>query len=208
MTKRRKNAGEPVNWVRKVLDEEWYPFRVVASVVPHGKKRAKRVEFVRYGPDGDSATELLSRELERQGFTVQAIEAHTMPAFIPHGPEGKPVRTATVPPLKRSRRNPHLLTIGNPSPDMAAAIRAYKRFHGIAPPPGSIKYGDGNGVLIALGELSRIDYRPRKGDRRGPIWFHHFKPGCVLCTDPAGRRLVVLDRHGKRLVDFDRGIVR
>lgn len=108
----------------------------------------------------------------------------------------------------RARKgNPHLLTIGNPE-DIAAAVRAYERFHGVKPKPGQIHHGRGKGILIALGELDRIDYRPRRGDRAGPIWFHHFKPGCVLCTDPDGRRLVVLDRSGKRLVDFDRGIIR
>lgn len=114
---------------------------------------------------------------------------------------------------RKAKKNPQLLTI-NPSKRpkkaamMANALRAYKRFHGVEPAPGAIHHGDGEGVLIGLGELTRIDYRPRKGDRRGPIWFHNFKPGCVLCTDPDGRRLVVLDRHGKRLVDFDRGIIR
>jgi hypothetical protein len=113
---------------------------------------------------------------------------------------------------ERRKANPHLLTLGNPSPvtaqHMEAARAAYRRFHGVDPKPGQIRHGDGNGILIALGELRRIDYQPRRGDRQGPTWFHHFKAGCVLCTSPDGRRLVILDRHGKRLVDFDRGIVR
>lgn len=115
-------------------------------------------------------------------------------------------------PRETKKANPHLLTLGNPSPitgaHMRAAVAAYKRFHGVEPKPSQIHRGDGNGILIALGELCRVDYKPRRGDRRGPTWFHHFKPGAVLCTSPDGRRLVVLDRQGKRLVDFDRGIIR
>lgn len=112
----------------------------------------------------------------------------------------------------RRKENPHLLTLGNPSEitseHVRAAIAAYKRFHGVEPKPSQVHRGDGNGILIALGELCRIDYQPTRGQRSGPTWYHHFKPGAVLCTSPDGRRLVVLDRQGKRLVDFDRGIVR
>ena len=137
--------------------------------------------------DGDAVREREQRELER---------AHM-------------ARSRGAP---RRKANPHLLTLGNPSKvtseHVRAAIAAYKRFHGVEPKPGQIHRGDGNGILIALGELCRVDYKPRRGDRSGPTWFHHFKPGAVLCTSPDGRRLVVLDRHGKRLVDFDRGIVR
>lgn len=110
---------------------------------------------------------------------------------------------------KVKAKNPQLLTIGNPSPgDIRKAIAAYRRFHGVDPDPKAFRNGDGKGILIALGELRRVDYEPRKGERRRTVWFHHFKPGAVLCTDPDGRRLVVLDRHGKQLVDFDRGIIR
>jgi hypothetical protein len=117
---------------------------------------------------------------------------------------------------KRAKRpakeNPQLLTIGNPSTvtarELQQARAAYKRFHGIDPPPKCVHVGDGKGVLIGLGEIKRIDYGPRRGRRKGPIWYHHFAPGAVLASSPDGRRLVILDPKGKLLVDWDRGIVR
>lgn len=118
---------------------------------------------------------------------------------------------------KRGRRkavakaNPQLLTIGNPasSKELAEALAAYRRFHGCDPKVTSkVPNGEGR-VLIALGELRRIDYRPNRGDRRGPTWFHHFRPGVVLAATPDGKQLFIVDRKtGKRLVDWERGIVR
>lgn len=111
-----------------------------------------------------------------------------------------------------AKRNPQLLTLGNPGKATGAELEraraAYRRFHGVDVKPGLVKRGKGKGVLIVLGELRRVDYQPTRGQRRGPVWFHHFGKGCKLATDPAGKRLVILDTKGEQLVDFDRGIVR
>lgn len=127
-------------------------------------------------------------------------------------PAKKPARPRRATKARKGSKNPQLLTIGNPSTvsasDMRKARDAYKRFHGIEPPPQCVHVGDGKGVLIGLGEIKRIDYGPKRGHRKGPIWFHHFKPGAVLASSPDGRRLVILDPKGKVLVDWDRGIVR
>lgn len=113
---------------------------------------------------------------------------------------------------KKRKKNPQLLTLGNPRrvPDseLEEAFAAYRKFHGVDPSPDRVHRGGGAGVLIGLGEIKRVDYGPKRGKRKGPIWFHHFKPGCVLCTSADGRRLVILDPKGKRLVDFARGIIR
>lgn len=128
----------------------------------------------------------------------------TTTTTAPAGPK-KPRKRATA------KANPQLLTIGNPasSKELAAALKAYRRFHGCDPKQTSkVPNGEGR-VLIALGELRRIDYRPSRGDRRGPTWFHHFRPGVVLAATPDGKQLFIVDRKtGKRLVDWERGIIR
>lgn len=107
----------------------------------------------------------------------------------------------------KRRKNPQLLTIGNPSKrDLAAAVRAYKQFHGVDPRK-ALELGGKGPVLVALGELREIVYQPRRGERRGPAYFHHFKPGNLLAATPDGKRLVIVDRKGRTAVDFDLGIV-
>lgn len=111
-------------------------------------------------------------------------------------------------PRRKPRRNPQVLTI-NPSAanSLERAREAYRTFHGCDPEKVR-RIGKGKGVLIALGELLRIDYKPRRGDRKGTAWFHHFRKGAVLAGTPDGKRLFIIDREGKRAVDWARGIVR
>jgi len=89
---------------------------------------------------------------------------------------------------------------------VAAAVRAYKQFHGVDPKK-AFKLGKRGPVLVALGELREIVYQPRRGERRGPAYFHHFKPGNLLAATADGKRLVIVDRKGRTAVDFDLGIV-
>lgn len=149
--------------------------------------------------------------------------------WLDEGGEWRPVRiidadqrtvreTPAKPKRGRTRKraaavaNPALAIVGNPSPSVGAELRKaaalYRRFHGCEPPADLVRKGKGKGVWIALGELRRIDYQPRRGARRGPVWFHHFKPGCVLAASSDGKRLAIFDRKGKHMVDFDRGITR
>lgn len=107
---------------------------------------------------------------------------------------------------RRKRRNPELLTVNPARSGLAAALSAYQQFHGMRPQKAT-KLGNGKGVLIALGELREIVYQPRRGDRKGPAWFHKFKPGNVLAVTADGKKLVIVDRRRRRAVDFDRGIV-
>lgn len=108
---------------------------------------------------------------------------------------------------KTRKKNPQLLVINPGDAAMVAAARAYKRFHGMAPPADLIKKGTGKGILISVGWPARIDYQTRRGERKGPRWFHHFKKqGCLLCVTPDGKQLVIMSRSGRRLFDFDRGI--
>jgi len=110
---------------------------------------------------------------------------------------------------KRSR-NPQLLTVMNPTlqttRDLAKARKAYRAFHGVDPKRVA-KLGPRGPVLIALGELREIVYQPRRGHRRGPAFFHHFKAGNVLAVTADGKRLVIVDRRKRKAVDFDLGIV-
>lgn len=107
---------------------------------------------------------------------------------------------------RRPRKNPQLLTINPTDRQVAAAVRAYRQFHGVDPKR-AIKLGPRGGVLVALGELREIVYQPRRGARKGPAYFHHFQPGNLLAATPDGKRLVIVDRKNRRAVDFDLGIV-
>ena len=102
------------------------------------------------------------------------------------------------------RRNPDLLTIANPT-TMRKAVDAYRQFHGVDPKKAT--KGRGKGVLIALGELQEVVYRPNRGKRKGPAFFHKFKAGNVLAVTPDGKRLVIVDRDNRKAVDFDLGII-
>lgn len=118
--------------------------------------------------------------------------------------------TAAAPARRRRRtsrrRNPELLTVNPSASELRKAAREYQRFHGVKPKRAT-KLGKGRGVLIALGELREIVYQPRRGSRRGPAWFHKFKPGNVLAVSADGKRLVIVDRRNRKAVDFDYGIV-
>lgn len=96
------------------------------------------------------------------------------------------------------------MTLSNPA-SLKKALAAYRQFHGVNPKKAT--KGDGNGVLIALGELREIVYQPRRGSRKGPAYFHNFKPGNVLAVTADGKRLVIVDRKKRRAVNFDLGIV-
>ena len=105
------------------------------------------------------------------------------------------------------RRNPELLVVNPSTASRAKAAAAYRQFHGVNPKKAT-KLGRGKGVLIALGELREIVYQPRRGNRsHGAAFFHNFKPGNVLATTPDGKKLVIVDRKGRKAVDFDLGIV-
>lgn len=105
------------------------------------------------------------------------------------------------------RRNPELMTVANPSrSDLTRAVAQYRRFHGVDPKKAT-KLGRGKGVLIALGELRELVYQPRRGHRKGPAFFHNFKPGSVLAATPDGKKLVIVDRKNRKAVDFDLGVV-
>lgn len=115
-------------------------------------------------------------------------------------------RSRARPTTARRRRNPDLVTIANPSrAELARALTAYRRFHGVDPK--KVTRGKGKGVLVALGELREIVYQPRRGQRRGPAFFHNFKPGNVLAVTADGKRLVIVDRRSRKAVDFDLGII-
>lgn len=105
------------------------------------------------------------------------------------------------------RKNPELMTITNPSKrELAAAVKNYRQFHGVNPKK-ALKLGSGGKVLIALGELNEVVYTPRRGQRRGPAFFHKFKRGNVLAVTADGKKLVIVDRKKRKAVDFDAGIV-
>ncbi len=117
----------------------------------------------------------------------------------------KPARKKAAKRKVRRRRNPELMTLGNPSKDLARAVKAFRQFHGVAPK--KVTKGRGKGVLVALGELREIVYQPTRGMRKGPAFFHKFKPGNVLAVTADGKRLVIVDRKKRKAVDFDAGIV-
>lgn len=132
-----------------------------------------------------------------------------MSKFIGPSPRPPDFAVGQTEPKKR-RANPQLMVLGNPCPtELSSATVAYRKFHGVEPKTSS-KIPNGTGrVLIALGELTCIDYRPSRGSRKGPTWWHKFGPGVVLASDADGQNLYIVDRKtGKRLVDWTRGIVR
>lgn len=109
----------------------------------------------------------------------------------------------------RRRKNPDLLTMaGNPaSPAMAKAAAAYRQFHGCEPQK-IRRIGNGSGVLVSLGDLLEIVYKAKRGDRKGPAWWHKFGKGSVLASTPDGKHLFILNPKGTRTaVDWQRGIV-
>jgi hypothetical protein len=108
----------------------------------------------------------------------------------------------------RRRKNPELLTISNPArQEMVAAIAAYKKFHGVAPKVAR-RFGKGKGILIALGDAKELVYRPTRGQRRGPAFFHRFGKHAVVVSNADGSVLRIVPARGSRLrVDWERGIV-
>lgn len=118
-----------------------------------------------------------------------------------------PVREVTQTVTIKRRRNPDLLTLSNPSrADLARARAAYVRFHGVNPK--EVRRGRGRGVFIVLGELREVVYQPRRGQRRGPAFFHKFGRGAKLAASVDGKRLILVPRKGKpHRVDWERGII-
>lgn len=116
--------------------------------------------------------------------------------------------TVNPKPRKRSKRrkNPQLLVVNPSRADLVKARAAYREFHGVEPTK-ALKLGGKGPVLVALGELREIVYQPRRGHRKGPAFFHHFKPGNLLAATTDGKRLVIIDRRNRRSVDFSLGIV-
>ena len=89
----------------------------------------------------------------------------------------------------------------------AEALEAYERFHGVAPKRWR-RIGDGEEVLIALGELERVIYGPKRGDRAGVGYYHDFRPGATLAASVDGKRLFMLPSKRRPFrVKWDRGIV-
>lgn len=106
------------------------------------------------------------------------------------------------------RRNPQILTIGNPRgrTELAKAVRAYERFHGVKPKVA--KKGKGTGVWIELGKAREVIYEPTKGERRKAPYRHKFGRGAVLAASADGKRLAIFPGSGSRMrVDWARGIV-
>lgn len=113
-------------------------------------------------------------------------------------------------PKKRTRRNPTLMTLSNPSRagnTMDAARQAYQTFHEMPAPKARNLGGDGP-PLVALGELVEVVYQPTRGARRGPAFVHRFRRGAVLAATPDGQELVLLPSPKKPFqVDWKRGII-
>lgn len=90
---------------------------------------------------------------------------------------------------------------------MAAALRAYREFHGVEPQKQRQVAGSAP-VLVALGQLREVVYQPTRGDRKGPAFFHRFGRGAWLAATPDGKSLVLVPAAGKPFrVKWDRGIV-
>jgi len=108
--------------------------------------------------------------------------------------------------------NPELVTLlANPTTaaDFAAGLAAFRRFHATNP-KAVRRIGRGKRVLVALGELREVVYSPRRGQRKGPAFFHRFRPGAVLAASTDGKELRIISagQRGRRFrVDWSRGIV-
>jgi hypothetical protein len=107
---------------------------------------------------------------------------------------------------KKPRRNPSLLTLTNPG-DLAAARRAFRRFHHVDPK--RVRKVPGSGPpLIALGMLREVVYQPTRGARKGPAFVHKFGKGATLASTADGKTLLVIPATGKPFrVDWSRGII-
>lgn len=109
---------------------------------------------------------------------------------------------------KARAKNPTLAVLGNPQ-SLSKAKAEYERFHGVECEKVT-QVGEGKEPVIALGTLEQIRYRPSRGERKGPTWFHDFKTkGLILAASPDGKRLYIVDKRGgkARLVDWDKGII-
>lgn len=170
------------------------------------KGRAGMFQCVTEDKRTDRAAFRAARQLRDQGGEKRPLKVlkKARPPKRKIAPRCAAVRRKKAP---RRRKNPQLLTVlGNPvRAEMAKAVAAYRRFHGVAPK--KMSRGGGKGVLIALGELREIVYQPRRGERRGPAFAHAFKAGNVLAVTPDGKKLVIVDRKRRKAVDFDLGIV-
>lgn len=98
------------------------------------------------------------------------------------------------------KRNPTLVTLHNPSTARSKLLADYKTFHGVEPPKVR-DLGPRFPDMMALGDCLEVVYRPTRGQRRGPAFFHKFKRGTQLARDVAGT-LYILRKDGKP-VRFD-----
>jgi len=111
-----------------------------------------------------------------------------------------------------TRRNPDLVILGNPTEEedpeeIDAAAQAFEEFHGVEP-RAVRRIGRGRKALVALGDLKEIVYKPTRGERSGPAWFHEFGPGAVLAASVDGKELRIVKTGGRSMkVDWQRGIV-
>lgn len=108
------------------------------------------------------------------------------------------------------KRNPLLAVVENPTARTApsrAAVEAFQQFHGEKPKRLRAIELPQIDELVALGGLTRLEYRPTMGRRRGPTYFHDLLPGATLAADPSGRFLVILPGSRPFRVDWTRGII-
>lgn len=109
---------------------------------------------------------------------------------------------------KRTRKNPALVVLHNPTEPSAAALEAFRRFHD-ADPQDIRPLPKGLPDLVALGTLRHVIYQPTHSARSGPAFKHRFGPGRhVLAATVDGKHLYIIPDKGKPFrVDWDRGII-
>lgn len=179
--------------------EKWFTAQHGEDQVGEMADKLRAEVFGHASPHPHADFDLAALESEEMILAARGGDAAAQAALEKSGVNWNP----------RARRNPHLLTIaGNPATIDAKAVAAYRKFHGVQP-KSAVRVGKGSGVLIALGSLVDIVYKPTRGDRRGPAWIHRFGRGAVLASTPDGSKLFIVDTKGKRqMVDWSRGIVR
>ena len=100
----------------------------------------------------------------------------------------------------RVRKNPQLLTaFGNPvsSRSLARAMSAYEQFHGVRAKE-ALRVGRGRGVLIMIGMAKEIIYKPRRGIRKGPAFYHKITSPVALAATPDGKKVFFVPLGGSR----------
>jgi hypothetical protein len=74
--------------------------------------------------------------------------------------------------------------------ELEAAVEAYREFHGVDPER-ILPLGEGRKVLLMLGLLREIVYKPTRGERRGPAFIHHVGPSVALAATADGEVVLV-----------------